>query len=190
MRYRHVLTAALISAAPPLAAQQASFPGSEIRPFVGVYVPAGALKSQFKPATTIGAQYAYEMHHNLHLLGSLAWSNGSSRLAGLDDDNTSIWQYDVGAEAGLVRKMGVAWLFRPFVGAGAGGRTYDPGASAMNTTDCAAGYASAGTELQRSTLAWRFEARGYLSCYQTPTSERSRAGNDFTFSFGAAWHFR
>ena len=190
MRHPIMLTAALLGAASPLAPQPVSFSGPEIRTFVGAYVPTGAIKSQFRTSSTLGAQYAYEMAHNFHMIGSVSWSYNHSRLAGLSDDRVSIWQYDIGAEVNLVRTTRSMWLFRPFVGAGGGRRTYDSHASGVGLSHCPAGYGALGTELQRGTIAWRFEARDYLSCYRSPGNDRADGHNDLTLSLGAAWHFR
>ncbi len=190
MRYHHFLIAALVGGAPSLAAQSVSFSGPEIRPLIGVYMPIGGLNSQLKPAATLGAQYAYEMAHNFHVLASVGWTHGHSRLPSLSEDLVRIWQYDAGAEVNRVRKIGATWMFRPFVGAGVGGRTYDYKADGVVRNYCAAGYASTGAELQRVLLAWRLEARGYLTCYRSPVTEKTRVGNDFALSLGAVWHLR
>ena len=190
MRHSTILTAALLCAAPALVAQPVSYSGSELRTFVGAYVPTGAIKSEFRTSAMLGAQYAFEMARNFHMIGSLSWSPGQSRLAALSDDRVAIWQYDVGAEVNLVRKAGDLWLFRPFLGAGGGRRTYDPQANGVSQSHCPAGYGALGTEMQRTTIAWRFEARGYLSCYRVPGADRAEVRNDMTLSLGAAWHFR
>jgi hypothetical protein len=190
MRFHHILIAAVVAAAPTLPAQQVAFFGPEVRPFIAAYLPEGGLGNDFKSATTLGAQAAYELSPNFHVLGSLGWTHGHNTYAALDDDRTWIWQYDVGAELNLVRKLGDQWLLRPFGGLGAGGRTYDYRASSVGKNTCATGYASAGTELQRGILAWRFEGRGYLACFESPITGKKQTRNDYSLAFGAAWHFR
>ena len=190
MRYRYLILAALIAGAPSAAAQQKSWIGPEIRPFVGAYLPTGAIRTDFKSAVMLGAQAAYEPTRHLHVIGTLGWANGQSRLGMLSNQRVSIWQYDVGLEVNVDRPLTRDWKFQPFLGAGAGGRTYDYRASETSTSSCISGYAATGAQMQRSALAWRVEARDYLSCYESPMTAKSKVRNDFTIMLGAAWHFR
>jgi hypothetical protein len=189
MRYHALIVAALVAASSAIA-QQTSWSGPEIRPFIGAYLPAGAIRTDFKSATMVGAQGAYEPTRHLHVIGTIGWAHGHSRAATLTSDGVSIWQYDLGLEFNIDRPMKNDWKFQPFLGAGAGGRTYDYKASSASTSSCVSGYAATGAQLQRSALAWRFEGRDYLSCYESPLTGKERVRNDFTVMLGAAWHFR
>lgn len=190
MRYQYFLMSALIVAASTSSAQQSKWIGPEIRPFVGAYVPAGAIRTEFRSAPMLGVQAAYEPTRHLHVIGTLGWANGHSRESFLSDDALSIWQYDVGLEFNIDRPFNGEWQFQPFLGVGAGGRTYDFKAREASTSICESGYASGGAQMQRSALAWRVEGRGYLSCYESPLTGKSKVRNDFTVLLGAAWHFR
>lgn len=179
----------MLSCATALSAQERWRPTSaEIRPFAGVFLPVGALRSDFKSATMVGAQAAIEANRHIHGVASVGWTHGHNKL--FVDDVTHIWQYDLGAEFNAVKQMGWDWYFRPFVGAGAGGRTYDYVATDAKTTTCTAGYGSVGAEVQRNVLAFRAEARNYLSCYESPVSARKHTRNDLGLTVGFAYHLR
>lgn len=190
MRSRMLLAAGLLLSASTVGAQDAPRRLTpEIRPFVGVFVPTGGLRDAFKSATTLGAQGAFELTRNVHLLGSVGWTHGHSKLV-RGNDLTHIWQYDVGAEGNLVREMGGGWLFRPFLGAGAGARTYDYRAPGVGSRTCTAGYGSLGTEFQTGAMALRLEGRNYLSCYRAPLTGRNTTRSDLGLSLGVAYHLR
>lgn len=163
-------------------------PAAEVRPFAGVFLPVGAEKSDFKSATMVGAQAAMEFNRYVHGLVSLGWTHGHTRL--FAQDLTHIWQYDVGAELNAVTEMGWGWYFRPFVGTGLGGRTYDYRGVSAKTTSCPAGYGSVGGEIQHNVVAFRVEARDYLSCFESPVSGAKHNRNDLGLTVGLAYHLR
>ena len=159
----------------------------EVRPFAGAFVPVRAMRDEFRDAATFGAQGAIEVTRRLHLVGTLGYTPGRTRL-GLADDRAHLWTYDGGLEANLTRAVGAAWKVRPFVGTGAGARSWDFRAARVTTHTCSVGYFTAGSELQRGALAWRIEARQYFSCFTSPLTEREHTRSDALFSLGAAWH--
>lgn len=190
MRYPRFILASCLIAAHPATAQRASSFNPEVRPFVGVYLPEGEIKTESKSGTMLGVQGALELSRHFHVLGSFSWTFGHSRVQELDHSQSFMWQYDAGVELNLLRKRGGNWLFRPFAGLGAGGRTYDYRASNAGRTECGASYASIGTEMQRGSVAWRLETRGYLACYESPITHERHTGNDFGILFGTAMHFQ
>lgn len=161
----------------------------EIRPFVGVYLPTGPMQDQFKSASMAGVQVAVEMNRNFHVLGSVGWTHGHTKLS-MSRDRTDIWQYDLGVEGNLLRPLGDVWLLRPFAGIGAGGRTYDYRAPGVGSKRCTAGYGSLGAEVQRRDVALRLEGRDYLSCFESPITGRKSTLNDVGISLGLAYHIR
>lgn len=163
-------------------------PSIEIRPFAGAFIPLGAYRAEFKSATMVGAQAAVELNRYVHGLASVGWTHGHNKF--FVEDLTHIWQYDVGAEFNLVRQIGYGWYFRPFAGTGAGGRTYDYRGVAERTTTCVAGYGTMGSELQHNVVAFRFEARDYLSCFKSPMTSTKQTRNDLGLTFGLAYHIR
>jgi hypothetical protein len=189
MRTR-MLTAAVLMVGSALGAQVTAPPLTpELRPFVGAYVPTGAMRDDFKAATMLGAQVALEVNRNFHVLGTAGWAHGHNKF-GLGSDRTNIWQYDAGVEANLVRSLAATWLFRPFVGVGAGGRTYDYRVDGVKTQTCTAGYGTVGSELQTGAVALRVEARDYLTCFKSPLTGKNRTRNDLGLSLGVAYHLR
>jgi hypothetical protein len=164
-------------------------PTPEIRSSAGAYVPVGAMRGAFEPATMLGAQLALELSPNFHLVGSGSWTHGHNKL-GLGSNRTIIRQYDIGGEANLLRPLGGEWLFRPFVGVGGGWRTYEYRTDNVPLGTCTAGYAALGSEFERGAVALRAEARDYLSCFESPTTGRKTTRNDLGVSFGLAYHLR
>lgn len=187
----HTLTlAVLLGLAPAIGAQSPSrWVTPEVRPLVGAYVPTGPMRDAFKPATMLGAQFGLELSRNFHVLATGTWTHGHDKFD-FSTDRVNIWQYDAGVEGNLVRTLSEDWLLRPFVGAGAGGRTYDYRAAGVGTRSCTAGYGALGSEFQTGAYALRVEARDYLSCFESPVTGKRRTRNDFGLSLGVAYHVR
>ncbi|MEW5916757.1 MAG: hypothetical protein AB1762_10140 [Gemmatimonadota bacterium] len=189
MRYARllVLVACITSSA---SAQRPAAFRPELRPFVGAFIPTGGLRSDFKTATMLGGQAALELSDYAHIVGTLAWTHGHNKFTSLSDDVTYIWQYDLGVELNTIQQLNENWLFRPFLGAGAGARTYDYQAKAIGSQTCTAGYGALGMELQREMIAFRIEGREYLSCFESPLSAKKVTRNDIGLAFGLAYHLR
>jgi hypothetical protein len=186
------LAIALLTAASAAAAQSSydeTIAKVEIRPFAGAYVPTGDQRDVMKDAPMFGAQLAYQYWPNLHFLGTLGWAPAKDRF-NVADDGVNIFQYDVGLEYGLVKPQKEGWELKPFLGLGAGGRTYQFADGALNDRSCSAGYGALGTEFQFGATALRLEARDYLHCFKSPLADgRSRTRNDLGLSVGVAFHF-
>jgi hypothetical protein len=182
--------AALVCITPAMSAQRVGSFGPEIRPFVGAFIPTSDHRQDFKAATVVGGQAALELNENFHVLSSVSFMYGHNRFGVGNTDNTYIWQYDVGGEMNLVNEMANDWFFRPFVGLGAGARTYDYRATGMKSKTCTAGYGALGTEFQNGPVALRIEGRDYLTCFQSPITGKRQTRNDATFALGMAFHIR
>jgi hypothetical protein len=190
MRTRTLTLAVLLGLAPALGAQSPSRRVTpEVRPLVGAYVPTGSMRDAFEPATMLGAQFGLELSRNFHVLATGTWTQGHNNFD-FSTDRVNIWQYDVGVEGNLIRPLGEEWLFRPFLGVGAGGRTYDYRAGGVDTKSCTAGYAALGSEFETGAYALRAEARDYLSCFESPVTGEKQTRNDFGLSLGVAYHVR
>lgn len=162
----------------------------EIRPFVGMYLPTGDQRDLFKDAAMFGMQAALEVRPSFHVLGTLGWVPGQTKYAGLDDD-VQIFQYDLGLEFNLVRPLGAAWLFKPFLGAGAGARTYLYANDNLSDRTCAAGYGALGMEFEINRAALRIEGRDNIFCFKSAIPNvKSRTRNDVGMSVGLAYHFK
>jgi len=73
---------------------------------------------------------------------------------------------------------------------GVGARTYDYAAAGVGSNTCSAGYASVGSELQRGTVALRFDARDYLNCFKSPFTGVEKTRNDIGLTLGLVYHIR
>jgi hypothetical protein len=189
MRTR-IMTILLLAGAARVGAQETAPPGTlEIRPFAGAYIPTGAMRDNFKTAGMAGLQLAGELSRNFHVLASGSWTNGHNKFA-LGSTRTDVWQYDAGVEANLVRTIAGGWLFRPFVGVGAGARTYDYKAAGLRTRTCSMGYGAVGGQFEAGSMGLRLEARDHLSCFKSPMTGRSNTLNDVGLTLGVAYHLR
>lgn len=189
MRKLAVLLSSLAIGAAALPAQNTG-PIFELRPFAGVYIPTSDQSTIYREAVLAGAQAALEMKPTFHLLGTLTWIPVHSNYA-VSNPDANVFQYDLGAEFSLVRPMEPNWVLKPFVGLGAGARTYTYKASELATRTCFASYGSLGTELQLNRVAFRFEGRDNVFCYRSPIgANHSATRNDIGFSVGLAYHFR
>ena len=188
MKHRLLTVAALLAAVSGVGAQGPAPLRLEVRPFAGRYVPMGSQADDFKSSTLFGVQTALELNSHVHFLGSLAWSNGRSKIGALTNDEANLWQYDAGAEFNGYQELGYGWLFRPFVGVGGGARTYEYAQTGIGSRTCASGYGALGTEFQKASVALRFESRGYVNCFKSPLTGENLNRSDATFGFGFAYH--
>lgn len=181
-----VLTLLLLAAASAAGAQSPSGALFEIRPNAGVMIPTGAQRDLVRTAPVYSVQTAMEMTRSLHVVGSFAWSPG--RLAA-SDQSLDNYQYDVGVEFNLVEAIGKDWNLKPFVGMGAGARTYTYAADDIPTRTGVSGYVSVGTEFQLRLIALRLETREFRYRYTYPDQASSRSRKDVSLSAGIAYHF-
>lgn len=188
MKLRLIVMAGCLAALSTAAAQEKSPVRFELRPFAGMYIPAGGMADDFKSASLFGVQPALELSQNFHVLGTFGWADARSKIGTLMNDQTYLWQYDLGVEANAFQEIGEGWLFRPFVGAGAGARTYEYKDLGVGDKTCTAGYAALGTEFQKLAIALRFESRGYVNCFKQPFTNDKKTRADMTFAFGFAYH--
>ena len=113
-----------LSALGGVAQAQMGMPRIEARPFVGAYIPTGDQRDLLKDAVLVGGQLTWHAMPALAVTGTFGWSPSTDRTTG--DQPLDLYQYDIGAElrAASLWNNGV-WRFTPFVGLGAGGRTYN-----------------------------------------------------------------
>ena len=191
MKKTIVVTAALMMLAGAIAsAQRITSPGAEVRPFAAAWVPMGALREDFRDAATVGAQGALELSDSWHLVGTLGWTYGKNRMSAISKERTNVIHYDIGAEANLLYELANSWLVKPFGGLGVGARSYDYGVDAIGTKMCTSGYGGIGSELQRSVIALRVEARQYVSCFESPVTGVKKTRTDGLYAIGFAYHIR
>lgn len=191
MRTVTLFCAAAVAITAVAGAQSTSFPKPEIRPFVGAYMPTGSQRDLFKDAVVAGAQVALELNANTSLLGNFGWTPTKNRLTGLSDNTTNTYMYDLGVELAKASRLTEGWEFKPFVGAGLGGRTYDYMDASLGRQSFFDGYGALGTEFQMGRTALRAEMRDYVSSFTEPFGARnSSTRNDITFNLGFALHLK
>ena len=165
----------------------------ELRPILGAYHPMGAQRDVLGEGFVTGGQGAAELSPRTAVVGTFAVARSPDRL-----DPTArrvrVVQYDLGVERSLLARLSDDWLFKPFLGAGLGFRsytTYRDSGSGEDTRVEPAGYAAAGLELQTGKLGLRAETRGYLSRYSGLAGEAGRTARDDALALvGVAFHLR
>ena len=190
---RTALAAAVIAAAavPTTAAHaQAGAIGVELRPFVGAYVPTGEQRDLLRDAVLVGAQASWRVRPSLALTGTVGWAPSKDRLTP-GDQTLDLYQYDLGAELRAASWLaGGGWDFTPFVGLGAGGRTYDYRDLDVSAKTNFAGYGALGGDVGVGAVALRVEVRNYLSRF-TPLTGGGDAEtrNDLGVAAGLSYRF-
>lgn len=180
----------VLAATTTVASAQQPVMRPEIRPFVGVYVPTGTQRDLFDDAAMFGVQAALELRPSFHVLGTFGYVPGQTKYVALKND-VQVFQYDLGFEMNMVRALGSSWLFKPFVGLGAGARTYRYDSNALMDRTSAAGYGALGMEFELNRAAIRFEGRDNVFDFRSPLPGiKSRTRNDVGFALGLAYHFK
>ena len=163
--------------------------GFEIRPYAGAYIPTGDQRDLLKDAVIVGGQASYRILPQLALTGTVGWAPSKDRITP-GDQKLDLWQYDIGAEL-----RAPSWFtsgpmdFTPFVGLGAGGRTYNYRDLDVDSKTNVAGYGVLGGELGFGRIGWRVEARDYVSQFKPFTGGDSKTRNDVTVATGVTLKF-
>jgi hypothetical protein len=183
-----LMAVAALAASPQLRAQESTTIGAfELRPLVGAFIPTGSMRNEFRDAALYGIQGGFELSSDIHLLLGGFWSRNDTHASIVGSKRADIWQFDAGIEANMIKPMGRDWFFRPFVGGGLGVRSYDYSAT-DGSNRCFAGYGSVGAETQRFEGAFRFEARNYVTCYESPITGVKKTRNDVGLTLGFVYH--
>ena len=189
---RTALAAAVLTAAavPTVADAQAGAYGFELRPFVGAYVPTGEQRDLLRDAVLVGAQASWRVRPALALTGTFGWAPSKDRLTP-GDQTLDVYQYDVGAELrGASWLAGGGWDFSPFVGLGAGARTYDYRDLDVDARTNFAGYGAVGGDVGVGAVALRLELRNYVSRFKPLTGGGDAATrNDLGVAAGLSYRF-
>lgn len=170
------------------AAAQAALPtrATELRPVVGMFVPAGAMRDELDLSPLLGAQAALQVSPRFHVVAALGWTFAHSAF--LATTATDIYHYDAGIEFNRPVPFNALWTLIPFAGAGGGGRTYDFRMDGAPSSTCAAGYLAAGVELEAEVIGVRGEMRNYLACSPAPVSVERRTRHNVTLALAIAYH--
>jgi hypothetical protein len=158
----------LLSSARTSVAQVPAEPtgGWEFRVPAGGLVPTGAQRDALKDAHLSAAQLSYVVRPAFAITATVGWAR-SRDLASANDPKLDVFTYDVGAEARAPQWFaGRAVTFRPFVGAGAGARSYNHRKLDVDATHNVTGYGAVGGELGMGRVGLRLEARDYVSSFR------------------------
>lgn len=188
---RALVGAALLIGGASAAPLQAQGAGSfELRPFVGAYIPTGDQRDFLKDAVLVGGQGSWRLIPALAVTGTFAWSPSKDRITA-GNQTLDLYQYDLGAELRTPSAFGAGITeFTPFIGLGAGGRTYsyrDLGISSKSNFD---GYGALGGDLGFGPIALRIEARDYVGQFKPLTGTGStKTRNDVALAAGLSYRF-
>jgi hypothetical protein len=126
----------------------------------GTVVPTGAQRDAIARGKVTAAQLSYLVQQGFAVTASVGWAR-TRDLTDADRPRVDMFTYDVGAELRAGRRLDAGMLnFSPFIGIGAGGRSYNYRSLDIDATHNLAGYAAAGGELGvGSRVTLRLEAR-------------------------------
>jgi hypothetical protein len=179
--------ALLLSSARPSAAQEpapraATF---ELRFTGGAFVPTGAQRNALGNAQVSAAQLSWLVRPSVAITSTFGWAR-SRDLTIADDPKLDVFTYDVGAEVrGSERFAGRKVAISPFVGVGAGARSYNYRKLDIDATHNLAGYAAVGGELGMGRVGLRLEARDYVAGFKPLSgSGRAATSNDVVMMIG------
>lgn len=158
---------ALVSARASLAQTSSARPNAwEARITSGAFIPTGDQRSSLRNAATTAAQVSWMVRPSLAVTGTFTWAR-SRDLAIVAQPRLDVFSSDLGLEARLRERLsGSAVTLAPFVGVGAGVRSYNYRKLDQDATHNLAGYAAIGGEIGVRRVGVRLEARDYLSAFK------------------------
>jgi len=154
----------------------------EVRVASGAFVPTGDLRNTLKNGEVTAVQLSWVIRPSLAVTGTLGWAR-SRDIAAIDSPKLDVFTSDLGVEA-----RGGQWFadravtFSPFIGVGAGARSYNYRSLDVDATHNLSGYAAAGGEIGAGRVGLRLEVRDYASGFKPLMGVgRTSAGNDVVF---------
>jgi len=158
-----LLSSADISSAQTSAPQGRTW---ELRFTSGALVPTGVQRNFLKDAQLSAAQLSWVVRPSLAITGTFGWAR-SRDLRSVDAPKLDVFTSDVGIEARAPKWFADhAVTFSPFVGLGAGARSYNYRKLDVDATNNLAGYGTAGGELGMGRVGVRLEVRDYMSGFK------------------------
>ena len=138
----------------------------EFRITSGGLVATGDQRNSLKNAQATAAQLSWVVRPSLAITGTFGWAR-SRDVASIGSPKLDVFSSDLGLE---VRPSawgtGRAVSFSPFVGVGAGARSYNYRKLDVDATHNVAGYASVGGELGVRRVGVRLEVRDYATGFK------------------------
>jgi hypothetical protein len=163
-----VTVAGLHSPVGTAAAQAPAAPAKrlEFRVNGGAFVPTGDQRNVLKDAQVTAAQLSWLVRPTLALTGTFGWAR-SRDIASPDAPKLDVFTSDIGVEVRPARRLAErAVTFSPFVGVGAGARSYNYRRLNVDATNNFAAYASAGGEVGIGRVGVRVEGRDYATGFR------------------------
>ncbi|HEU4994077.1 MAG TPA: hypothetical protein VFT29_04630 [Gemmatimonadaceae bacterium] len=158
-----------------------------IRPFVGAYIPTGEQRDFLKDAVLVGAQGTWNTTEMVALTGSFGWAPSKDKVTA-GDLTLDAFQYDLGVE--VHPSSAILAGTTPFVGLGAGGRTYSYRDYSVDSKTNFDGYAALGLDALAGPVGLRLEARDYVSKFQPLAGGgESKTRNDLAIFAGVGIRF-
>ena len=165
-----LLSSPVVSAAQSASAQPGKF---EFRMTGGGLVATGAQRNFLKDAQYSAAQVSWLMRPSLAVTGTFGWAR-SRDVASANSPKLDVFTSDLGVEARPAKwNLSRAVTFSPFVGVGAGARSYNYRKLDVDATNNLAGYGAVGGELGVGRVGVRIEARDYATGFKPLTSRGS-----------------
>jgi hypothetical protein len=157
----------------------------ELRVTSGAFVPTGSQRNVVKDAQVTAAQLSWLVRPSFALTGTFGWAR-SRDLETADTPKLDVFTYDLGGEArGVEMFAGRRVTLSPFVGAGAGARSYNYRKLDVAATHNVAAYGTVGGELGMGRVGLRLEVRDYLAGFKPLTGAgRSDVRNDVVMMVG------
>jgi hypothetical protein len=140
--------------------------GWEFRVTSGALVPTGSQRNFLKDAPVSTAQLSWVVRPSLAVTGTFGWAR-SRDLASPDNPKLDVFTSDLGVEARSAQWFADRSVtFSPFVGVGAGARSYNYRSLNVDATHNLAGYGTVGGELGMGRVGLRLEVRDYASGFR------------------------
>ncbi|WP_242342140.1 outer membrane beta-barrel protein [Anaeromyxobacter terrae] len=176
MKKLFVITAVVIGLASTSARAEEPSRRLSVAPFVGAFVGTGDQRDLLDDSVLTGLTATYELHRYVAVVGAFGWS--PTQVKGLGED-LDLFQYDLGLQGQYPVALADGWTLKPFLGVGAGARTYNFRDLDVDAETDFAGYVSAGANVERGMLAVGLTARDYVTAYDGLAGEAdSTARND------------
>jgi hypothetical protein len=181
----------LLSSMSAAAAQTpASQPSTwELRFTSGAFVPVGDQRNFLKNAQVNAAQLSWVVRPSLAVTGTFGWAR-SRDVASSDTPKLDVFTTDLGVEARPAHWFADrAVTFSPFVGLGAGARSYNYRKLDLDATHNLASYGTVGGELGVGRVGLRLEVRDYVAGFK-PLGGAGRADtrNDIVVMAGVRFN--
>ncbi|WP_242360236.1 outer membrane beta-barrel protein [Anaeromyxobacter sp. SG17] len=157
-----VITAAVIAFASTSARAEDPSRKLSIAPFVGAFVGTGDQRDLLDDSVLTGLTLSYEVHPYVAIVGAVGWSPTQVKALG---EHLDLFQYDLGVQGQYPVALAQGWTLKPFVGIGAGARTYSFRDLDVDSETDFAGYVSAGANVEHGAFGLGLTARDYVTAF-------------------------